>query len=65
MVRPLALYFWGKAWTLLAWCELREDHRSFRPDRMAGFELTDERFEHEPGKDLETFLARMRGCEEP
>lgn len=64
LVRPLALYFWGRSWTLLAWCELRDDFRSFRPDRLAGFELTDERFEPEPGRDLETFLARMGACDE-
>src|ERR1700722_20211718 len=35
-VRPLALYFWGGAWTLAAWCELRKDFRVFRIDRMKG-----------------------------
>jgi predicted DNA-binding transcriptional regulator YafY len=36
-VRPLGLYFWGKVWTLLGWCELREDFRGLpdRPDRHA------------------------------
>ena len=33
-VRPLGLYFWGDKWSLAAWCELREDYRNFRPDRM-------------------------------
>lgn len=42
-VRPLALYFWGGAWTLAAWCEMRKDFRNFRVDRMSsvtGLELT-------------------------
>ena len=26
-IRPLGLYFWGKVWTLAAWCELRDDFR--------------------------------------
>jgi len=34
IIRQLGLYFWGKVWTLAAWCELREDFRSFRLDRM-------------------------------
>jgi predicted DNA-binding transcriptional regulator YafY len=34
-VRPLSLWFWGKVWTLIAWCELREDFRMFRIDRIA------------------------------
>lgn len=34
-VQPLGLWFWGKVWTLLAWCELRRDFRMFRIDRIA------------------------------
>jgi predicted DNA-binding transcriptional regulator YafY len=37
-VRPLGLWFWGKVWTLvwtlIAWCELRQDFRLFRIDRI-------------------------------
>ncbi|NSX53621.1 helix-turn-helix transcriptional regulator [Parasulfitobacter algicola] len=33
-IRPLGLWFWGKVWTLVAWCELREDFRMFRVDRI-------------------------------
>ncbi|RLQ88720.1 helix-turn-helix transcriptional regulator [Notoacmeibacter ruber] len=33
-IRPLALIFWGKAWTLIGWCELRNDFRMFRVDRI-------------------------------
>jgi len=59
-VRPLCLTFWGKLWLVSAWCELRADFRSFRPDRMDAIELLDERFAAEDGKDLETFLSRVR-----
>ena len=34
-VRPLGLYFWGGAWTLASWCEMRKDFRNFRVDRMS------------------------------
>src|SRR5258708_38202996 len=27
-VRPLGLYFWGRRWTLAAWCEMREACRN-------------------------------------
>ncbi len=37
-VRPLGLWFWGKVWTLIAWCELRQDFRMFRIDRIASAE---------------------------
>ena len=58
-VRPLGLYFWGKVWTLVAWCELRDDFRTFRVDRIREPALV-EPFVDEPGKSLDTFIARMR-----
>jgi predicted DNA-binding transcriptional regulator YafY len=57
-IRPLGLYFWGKTWTLAAWCELRDDFRSFRIDRIDE-PLLAAPFEDEPDKSLETFLARV------
>jgi predicted DNA-binding transcriptional regulator YafY len=58
-VRPLCLTFWGTVWTATAWCELREDFRTFRPDRMHDVERLDEPFADEPGKDLETFMQKV------
>ena len=37
-IRPLALAFWGKTWTISAYCELRRDFRSFRLDRILAVE---------------------------
>lgn len=56
-VRPLGAFFWGRAWTLSAWCELREDFRSFRFDRMIEPELT-EPFEEEEGRTLRDYLLQ-------
>ena len=58
-VRPLAMHFWGKVWTLAAWCELRSDFRTFRVDRAEGAETTGETFPREPGRSLEDYLARV------
>ncbi len=58
-IRPLGLYFWGKIWTVVAWCELRIDFRSFRLDRIRDPVLATP-FEHEPDKTLDVFLARVR-----
>ncbi len=59
-VRPLGLFYWGYNWTLSAWCELRDDFRNFRVDRMVGLDVrADEPFEHEPGKTLEDYLASI------
>jgi predicted DNA-binding transcriptional regulator YafY len=58
-VRPLALFFWAPAWTLAAWCELRNDFRHFRVDRMRNVETVNRNFADETGKTLADFLAHM------
>jgi len=55
-VRPLACAFWGGKWTLAAWCEKRDDFRSFRLDRIDALQLLERRFAAEPGKALADFL---------
>lgn len=57
-VRPLGLFFWSRAWTLAAWCELRTDFRNFRLDRMQQVEITADRFDDEPGRTLRDLLER-------
>ena len=57
VLRPLALFYWGKVWTLAAWCEARGGFRNFRVDRMETVQWLDERFEHEDGKSLDDFMA--------
>jgi predicted DNA-binding transcriptional regulator YafY len=59
VVRPLGLYFWGMTWTLGAWCELRQDFRNFRLDRIDAVELQDVRFELVPPVTLEDFVQAM------
>jgi len=59
-VRPLALAFWSGVWTLAAWCETRDDFRSFRIDRMEGLTDTGNTFTQKRGQRLEDFLKRVR-----
>ena len=59
VIRPLGAFFWGKSWTLTAWCELREDFRNFRLDRMQHVEATAEHFEDEPGQGLRDYLRTL------
>jgi predicted DNA-binding transcriptional regulator YafY len=63
-VRPLGLWFWGRVWTLVAWCELREDFRMFRLDRI-GAMTPGARFAVEKDKTLAAFYRRMEAedCE--
>jgi predicted DNA-binding transcriptional regulator YafY len=62
-VRPLGLFFWGGAWSLGAWCELRNDFRNFRLDRIVNSIVLDERFADEPGRRLADYLRAM-SCNE-
>jgi predicted DNA-binding transcriptional regulator YafY len=56
-IRPLALAFYGPVWLLIAWCELRDDFRAFRLDRMERMTVLEERFAEERGKTLHDFVA--------
>ena len=60
VIRPLGLYFWGATWTAAAWCELRDDFRNFRVDRIRALTVLDETFLDEPSKSLDAFLAVVR-----
>ena len=57
-VRPLSLAYFGPVWLLAAWCELRDDFRTFRLDRIEDFTVLEERFRAERGKTLHDFLKR-------
>ena len=60
-VEPLCLAFWGGAWTLGAWCRLRADFRSFRPDRIAHFAPTGEAFVETAERGLAAYIRAMGG----
>ena len=49
-VRPLSLWFYPPFWTAASWCELRDDFRFFRVDRMSEVEFLSEDFPQETGK---------------
>jgi len=57
-VHPLGLFYWGKVWTLVAWCELRDSFRHFRLDRMSNIASLDDRYDSVEGRTLQDFLAQ-------
>lgn len=59
-VEPLGLWFWGKVWTLVGWCELRDDFRAFRLDRISGFTPTGAKYKADPKRSLEEFSRQQR-----
>lgn len=56
-IDPLGLIFWGKVWTLVAWCYLRNEYRTFRLDRINDLYVLDTHFETHDSKSLQHFLA--------
>ncbi|NNL72194.1 MAG: YafY family transcriptional regulator [Silicimonas sp.] len=57
-VRPLQMEYWGRVWTLTSWCELREDFRVFRVDRIRTLDVCFDTFEEEPGRTLADYLEQ-------
>jgi predicted DNA-binding transcriptional regulator YafY len=63
-IEPLCLACWGPVWTLGAWCRVRRDFRSFRPDRMQ-FAATGEIFTEVPERGLDAYLKVVAGPRTP
>jgi len=58
-LKPLGLFFWGRTWTLAAYCELRQDFRSFRTDRIQTLSFESDTFELVSPWTLDEFAAAM------
>lgn len=61
IVWPLGLVFWGNKWTLAAWCELRNDFRTFRLDRIITLELRSTQFPDLQGRRFKDYIAHASG----
>jgi len=59
VIRPLGIFFWGAVATLVAWCELREDFRNFRIDRIESLVVLNRTFVVEPGRSLQDYYRAM------
>ncbi|MBA4180493.1 MAG: DNA-binding transcriptional regulator [Anaerolinea sp.] len=58
-IRPLGLFFWGYRWSVTAWCELRNDFRSFRLDRIREMTVREDHFVPLPGQTLEDYFLQQ------
>ncbi len=59
---PLGLIYWGQTWTLVAWCELRNDYRMFRLDRIQDLHISDQHYPQDPNRSLQQYL-RNQSCD--
>ncbi|MCF6189188.1 MAG: YafY family transcriptional regulator [Cocleimonas sp.] len=60
VIWPLGLFFWGSVWTIGAWCELRNDFRIFRLDRVDTLCVLDEEYPLEKGKSLQDLIGNQK-----
>jgi len=58
-IRPLSLWFYPPIWLAGSWCELRNDFRFFRVDRMQDVEFLEEPFAPEKGKSAEDLFRHL------
>ncbi len=54
---PLGMFFWGKVWTLGAWCELRQSFRNFRVDRIQTLNIDGEKYPNQVGRTIDDLIA--------
>lgn len=61
---PLGMVGWGDHWTLLAWCELRDEYRNFRFDRILRIDCLPEHYPQHPERNLEHYITQIVGVED-
>ena len=61
-IRPLALISFSPIWLLAGWCEMRQNFRNFRLDRISDFSASPQRFRDEKGKALSDYLKEQDEC---
>ena len=59
VIWPLGAFFWGRSWTVTAWCELRNDFRNFRLDRIEQIEATGDTFPEEAERSLAAYFRSI------
>lgn len=58
-IQPLAIVFFDRSLVVLAWCELRQDYRSFRIDRIEKMTVTERSFRPRRVSMLREYLDRL------
>lgn len=62
-VEPVGIYYLGSHWYLIAWCQLRNDYRNFRTDKITRLNITTEKISKEHPT-LQSFMEKMSGDRE-
>lgn len=59
-VEPIELVHYGGSWHLIGYCQLRQDYRDFRTDRIQDLTCTGSTFQAHNRLSLATYLERLR-----
>jgi predicted DNA-binding transcriptional regulator YafY len=59
-IRPIAVEYYVEATLVCAWCELRDDYRHFRADRMIAAEVLTESFQADAKRLMAGWIALTR-----
>jgi predicted DNA-binding transcriptional regulator YafY len=59
IVEPIGLFYYGAAWHLIAWCQLRNDYRDFRADRIKELRQTGKPFQNHNLLSLQEYLKTV------
>jgi len=62
-IEPLSLVYWGKTWTIIAFCLLRQSYREFRIDRIQTLQTTEEKFTTSDIKNITHYLAQVSAAQ--
>lgn len=60
VVEPIGLCYYSNQWHLIAFCQLRNDYRDFRTDRIEKFAVTSGRFNKTDHLSLQLYLERLQ-----
>jgi predicted DNA-binding transcriptional regulator YafY len=61
-LRPLALFFFSPVWLLAGWCQIRNDFRNFRLDRIQTLTLSEDIYDDDVSKNLHAYMAKVNSC---
>ncbi len=58
-IEPIGVSYYGQAWHLIAWCQLRNGYRDFRLSRVQKMNVTDQTFENAEHPSMEQYIQQM------
>lgn len=64
-IEPIGLCSYFSNWHLFAWCNLRNEYRDFRLDRIVSLKTTSDSFKHKSHPSLEEYLKLTNSSESP